>query len=369
MTRVLSITHLSMTRVFGGAILCVGLAFTLHAQNTSAVPNAAQASQPAAPSTMPSGQAKSSVPPAPEVTPNGESATGPGTSTPAGPTGTEQVGPSTVTTSDNGASADDNPYDPLLEPPPLPKGKATLIGGIATSVDHVRNHITIQPFGHGGKVKVVVDARSNIYRNGTPTTILGVRKGDRVYVDTVFDPSNSRILAKNVRVVTDTGLAELRGQVVSSDPARGTVTVRDQLSAKPVSFSVGSGTSYTSSKGPASAGDLQPGALVDVQFSPRRGDRDIAREITVVAKPGDNYVFSGVVTNLDMRTNSMFVDNKSDEQNYEIHFAARDVAELHNLRVGSEVTARAVFDGKQYKASNIEIDTAKDQTGEESKAQ
>jgi len=238
----------------------------------------------------------------------------------------------------------------------LPKGKATLIGGIATSVDQVRNRITIQPFGRGQKVKVVVDERSHIYRNGTPTTVLGIHKGDRIYVDTLLDPSNSKILAKNVRVITDTGLAEVRGQVISTNPSRDTVTVRDQLSAKPVNFAVSSNTSYNSSKGTASAGDVQPGSIIDVQFSPRRGDRDIARVITVVAKPGDNYVFAGVVTNLDLRSDSMFVDNKSDEQSYEIHFTPKDVADLQQLKVGSEVTARAVFDGKQYKASNIRVD-------------
>ena len=251
----------------------------------------------------------------------------------------------------------------------MPKGKATLIGGIATSVDQVRNRITIQPFGRGQKVKVVVDERSHIYRNGTPTTVLGIHKGDRIYVDTLLDPSNSKILAKNVRVITDTGLAEVRGQVISTNPSRDTVTVRDQLSAKPVNFAVSSNTSYNSSKGTASAGDVQPGSIIDVQFSPRRGDRDIARVINVVAKPGDNYVFAGVVTNLDLRSDSMFVDNKSDEQSYEIHFTPKDVADLQQLKVGSEVTARAVFDGKQYKASNIRVDNSTSAPGEQSKAQ
>ena len=265
--------------------------------------------------------------------------------------------------------ADDNPYDPILEPPPLPKGKATLIGGIATNVDHVRNRITIQPFGHGKKVKLVVDERSHIYRNGAPTTILGVRKGDRVYVDTLLDRANDKILAKNLRVVTDTGLAEVRGQVVASNPGRGTVTVRDLLSAKPVTFAVNSATSYNSSKGLASAGDVQPGSLVDVQFAPRRGNQDMARVITVVAKPGDDYVFSGVVSHLDMRTDSMYIDNKSDDQSYELHFTPADVGDMQQLKVGSEVTARAIFDGKQYKASNISIDNSATQPGEESKAQ
>jgi len=325
--------------IFGGAILALILAITSQAQqDTSGIQqNAGQASQPAA----------------------GKTASAPNTAAPTQP----------VTTSEYPTGSDDNPYDPILEPPPLPKGKATLIGGIATSVDHVRNRITIQPFGKGQKIKVVVDERSHIYRNGTPTTVLGIHKGDRVYVDTLLDRNDDKILAKNVRVVTDTGLADVRGQVIAINPGRDTVTVRDMLSEKPVTFSVSSGTSYGSTKGMASAGDLQPGALIDVQFSPRRTDRDIARAITIVAKPGDNYIFSGVVTNLDMRTDSLFVDNKSDDQSYEVHFTPADVADLQQLKVGSEVTARAVFDGKQYKASNIRVDNSPEQPGEQSKAQ
>ena len=81
--------------------------------------------------------------------------------------------PETTAAADN----DDNPYDPLLETPPLPKGKPTLIGGTATHVDHVRNRLTIQPFGGGPKVKLIVDERSHIYRNGAETTVLGIQKG------------------------------------------------------------------------------------------------------------------------------------------------------------------------------------------------
>jgi hypothetical protein len=337
--------------ILSGAILALALTVGLQAQqdNSTVIEKGGQAAQPAA-GTGPAGTGADAAP--------------------AANTAPDAPGASqSATTSTYSNNADDNPYDPILEPPPLPKGKATLIGGIATSVDHVRNRITIQPFGKGEKIKVVVDERSHIYRNGTPTTVLGIHKGDRVYVDTLLDRANNKVLAKNVRVVTDTGLAEVRGQVISTNPSRETVTVRDQLSSKPVSFAVSANTSYNSTKGLASAGDVQPGSLIDVQFQPRRGDRDIARVITVVAKPGDNYVFAGVVTNLDMRTDSMFVDNKSDDQSYEIHFAPKDVADLQQLKVGSEVTARAVFDGKQYKASNIRVDNSAAQPSEESKAQ
>jgi hypothetical protein len=263
-------------------------------------------------------------------------------------------------------SAEDNPYDPYLEPPPLPKGKATLIGGLATSVDHVRNHVTVQPFGGGKKVKVFVDERSHIYRNGAETTVLGIHKGDRVYVDTMLD--GDKIFAKNVRVLTDTGLAEVRGQVISAGGGRGTISVRDQLSAKPVTFAVSGATKYSSSKGSATASDVQPGSLIDVQFAPHSGPRDIAQEIIVLAKPGDNYIFSGVVTNLDMSTNSFFVDNQSDDQSYEVHFTPAALADVHSLKIGQEVTARTIFDGKQYRATNIRVEN-KEQEGQESKAQ
>ena len=322
-------------------------------QSTSTPANAGQASQPAASSNGP-GTAGSDIPPA--------TATNPGT-TPSATAHTGNAASSTLTTSTN---SEDNPYDPYLEPPPLPKGRATLIGGLATSVDHVRNHVTVQPFGGGKKVKVFVDERSHIYRNGAETTVLGIHKGDRVYVDTMLD--GDKIFARNVRVLTDTGLAEVRGQVISASPGRGTISVRDQLSAKPVTFAVSGATKYSSSKGAATASDVQPGSLIDVQFAPHSGPRDMAQEVIVLAKPGDNYIFSGVVTNLDMSTNSFFVDNQADDQSYEVHFSPAALPDVHALKVGQEVTARAVFDGKQYRATNIHIEN-KDQEGQESKAQ
>ncbi len=265
-----------------------------------------------------------------------------------------QANSGTQKTTAQDTNADDNPYDPVLEPPPLPKGTTTLIGGIATSVDHVRNRVTVQPFGKGQKVKVFIDERSHIYRDGTETTVLGIHKGDRVYVDTMLAKDN-RILARNIRVLTDAGVAEVRGQVVSSDPGRGTISVRDQLSAKAVSFSVDGATKYSSTKGIATLSDVQPGSIIDVQFSPRR-DRAVAQEVKLLAKPGDNYIFSGTVTSMDMRTNSFFVDNKSDNESYEVHFSRTTVSDPQALRVGAEVTARATFDGKQYTASNVRVE-------------
>ncbi len=189
------------------------------------------------------------------------------------------------------ASGDPNAYDPLLEPPPLPKTKPTLIGGTAARIDHVRNLLTIQPFGGGHKIKMFLDERTHIYRNGEATTVLGIRKGDRVYADTMLD--GSRVFAKNVRVENQIGVAEVRGQVTAVHREKGIVSVNDELSSQPVTFAIGSGTQYSALKGTASGADLQPGSLIDVQFAPGKDKHDVAQQVLLLAKPGDTYVFSG----------------------------------------------------------------------------
>ncbi len=143
--------------------------------------------------------------------------------------------------------------------------------------------------------------------------------------------------------------------MVSTNPERGTINVRDQLSAKPVTFTSQWRNQIQLDERQRDHGRCATG-LADrraVFAAPRPA---VAQEITVVAKPGDNYIFSGMVTDLNMRTSSFFVDNKTDDQSYEVHFARNAVSDMQALRVGAEVTARAVFDGKQYTASNVRVE-------------
>lgn len=342
--------------VLGNVAWVLLLGFLCMAQEGTnpAQSNTGQASQPEG-----VGNGSISVPPATpntSVTKKSQTSTAPEVNSTTGSTASAMKtgAASGSSTAAKGTGTDDNPYDPFLEPPPLPNGKPTLIGGIATHVDHVRNRLTVSPFGKGKKINLFVDERSHIYRNGTETTILGVHKGDRVYVDTMLD--GSRVFAKNLRVITESGLAEVRGQVLGRDLDRGTISVRDQLSARPVTFMVNGTTKYSSVKGNASAGDVQAGSLIDVQFSPDHRNQDVAQEIIVLAKPGDNYVFSGVVTSLDMRTNTLALNNSSDQETYDLHFDPAQLKDPRALKVGSEVTARATFDGKQYKTSNLRIE-------------
>jgi hypothetical protein len=349
--------------ITGSMVLAVSLVASGAAQqDTGPVQgNAGQASQPAGVTSGPGNPASSPT----------------ATTTPAA-TKTERSAASAHTSSQSGTTAkpgataensEDNPYNPYVEPPPMPKGKATLIGGIATHVDHVRNRLTIQPFGKGQKIKVVLDERSRVYRDGAETTVLGIRKGDRVYADTMLD--GAKIFAKNVRVVTHMGPAEVRGQVLSANRADGTISVQDELSSKPVTFAVSNATQYSAFRGTATSSDVRQGSLVDVQFAPDKTNRAVAQEIIVLAKPGDEYIFAGTVTSLDMRTGTLAVDNLSDEQNYEIHFDPATVSNIHDLKVGSEISTHAMFDGKMYKAADLRIEqpTASQPSGDQSKVQ
>ena len=86
-------------------------------------------------------------------------------------------------------------------------------------------------------------------------------------------------------------------------------------------------------------------SLIDVQFAPGKDKHDVAQQVLLLAKPGDTYVFSGTVTNIDLRSGTLALENRSDEQTYELHFDQSAVDDRSKLKVGSEVTAHAVFNG------------------------
>src|SRR5207302_1756603 len=106
----------------------------------------------------------------------------------------------------------------------------------------------------------------------------------------------------------------------------------------------------------ASVAELRPGSLITVQFTPHEGDGGVAREITILAANGQSFTFAGKVRHLDLRNNQLAVENSSDNKTYEIALD-RDKTLPQNLMVGSDVTVAAVFNGREYVASNITVDS------------
>jgi len=243
-------------------------------------------------------------------------------------------------------------HDPILDSPPLPDGKTTLVGGVVRDVDHVRNRMTVAVFG-GGRWKVGFDERTHIFRNGAETTQLAIKKGERIYVDTMLDKSRHEVFARNIRVGVSAIPADADGQIVDVDPKRQTLLLRDQIGASPVHFSVNSETRIIHGTRAASLSDVTPGSLVHVQFSPDRPNQGLAREITIVAAPGSTFTFVGKLTFLDMHRGLLALQNVLDDKNYEIHFNPARTDLKDDLAVGTEVRIVAVFDGPKYTAQTI----------------
>ena len=247
-------------------------------------------------------------------------------------------------------------YDPLLDLPPLPQGRTTLVGGTVHSVDQIRDWMKVQPFG-GHTMKVFFDERTHIYRDGVPSTQLVICKGERVYVDTMLD--GTRVFARNIRVVTGTRAADARGQITSNDAATGRITLQDELSARPVIFRVTPST-VVSGAGKSTVSQLQPGSLVTVKFVPDRGNRDVAQEISVIAAPGSVFTFYGRISYLNMSTHTLAVANESDKKTYDIKFTPAAV-DTQMLGEGKQVLVKARFNGSGYTADNIQFMKAKSQ--------
>jgi hypothetical protein len=292
--------------------------------------------------------------------------TGTGTATAGGTSGTATTTPNSTTTPsssatsgvttntnstvapDTGASTRRVAGDPL-DPPPLPQTSATLIGGTVDGIDRVRNHINVRPFG-GKKIKVTYDERTHFYRNGVETTFAGVKKGDRIYIDTQLDGTN--VFARNVRVRNEQGPADARGQVVSVEGGR--IGLRDDLSGRTVMFVTSGNTKVMKSGAAASLADVKEGSLVSVKFTPDRADRGAAQEIDLIAAPGDTFTFTGRVTHLDIAHGVLAVQNQTDNKNYEVNFDPGGGAH-DDLGIGQDVTVTALFDGSRYMAKDISV--------------
>ena len=241
--------------------------------------------------------------------------------------------------------------EPLLQPPELPKGAVTLVGGIAEKVDGIRNRLVLQPFGGGKRMNVRFDERTHFYRDGRETTILSIKKGDRVYADTML--VDGKIFARNLRVRTTAAPVEARGQITAFDAATGRITMRDQLTSQPVRFQLSPKTAITRRTAPANVSELRTGSVISVLFAGSTGD---AQEVDILALPGANYMFEGRVTHLNLGAGTLAVDNASDNKNYEIHFNPRLLEQAGHIVVGSEISANTVFNGQTYTAQTITLE-------------
>ncbi len=257
------------------------------------------------------------------------------------------------TTDLDAARAERQGPDALLDLPPLPEEKLSLIGGKVVRVDRVLERMEVQPFGEKKKTEFAFDIRTQVTRDGAKIPVKDIKPGDRVYADTQPDSQN-RVFAKNIRVVTKQAAADTgHGQIVSYDASSGKLVIRDELVPQPVTLQLTRDTVIRKDQSAGSTADLQPGSLVSVSFIP--GGNTVASQVTVLAVPGASFVFAGPVTHLDLSSHLLAVANQTDGKTYDIQFDPGKTGVKRDLREGSNVSVNATFDGHNYVANQVSV--------------
>ena len=244
-------------------------------------------------------------------------------------------------------------HDPLLDLPPLPKNKVSLIGGTVAKLDPIQNRLTVQTFGGKQKMRLGFDVRTRFYRDGQASNQRELKPGQRVYVDTQLE--GTRIFAKTIWIETQAPVGDARGQVMSYDSGAGTLTLRDELSSQPTKFHLDPSVVVHQEKETRSVADLKPGSLVSLTFGSQGPERGTVHEINVLAQPGASFSFFGKVTFLDLSRRIIAIANEPDSKTYDIYLEALPSSVLRDVRQGSEVGISAVFDGSHYVARSIEL--------------
>jgi hypothetical protein len=245
--------------------------------------------------------------------------------------------------------------DLLPSLPPLPKGKATVLGGKINKLDRVRDALTLQIFG-GGRTRVLFDGRTRIYLNGMNAGHrVDLRDGQRVHLDTVSDGTN--LLATNIYILDSTSGAtgESYGQVLSYKAASGELILHDSLSATTLRLKLLSSTTIRYQDRPISPEAIHPGSLVSVTFAAQGDGRAVAREIAVLAQPGDVFEFTGRVAHLDLRAGLLVVRDLLDQKSYEITFNSSLLPVGNRLQEGANITVSIGFDGARYTAKALTV--------------
>jgi hypothetical protein len=259
---------------------------------------------------------------------------------------------------ENGPEIAVDPASLLPDLPALPPAKATLIGGTIEKLDRVQDQLTVQAFG-GGKLKILFDTRTHIYRDGATASAADLRQGDRIYADTILDGSN--VFARNIRLKTSAPMGESQGVILSYRRDRGELKIRDLLSPRGLNVRIDPSTRIMRGDHSASANDLAPGTLIAVKFRVQPDGRDLAHEVSVLAVPGSSFTFTGQVTTVDLRTGLLVLTSKTNHKTYEIYLDPSLVSVDDEVRNGADVTVLTQFDGNRYVARNVTIDKRADQ--------
>jgi len=246
-----------------------------------------------------------------------------------------------------------DPASLLPDLPGVPNAKATLIGGTVERLDRVRDQVTVRVFG-GGRMNVLFDPRTQVYKGQTPGSLADLNVGQRIYLDTILD--GNTVFARSIRLKNVQAVGESQGVVVKIGSDRGELTVRDSISPTPVRVRLTSSTRFVQDGRSIPASALQEGSLVAMKFDAQGNGHQVAREISILALPGTRYAFTGQVLHIDLRNGLLVLNSSTDHKTYEISLDSSSTPD-DDLQVGSLVTVITSFEGSRYVARGVTINS------------
>ena len=233
------------------------------------------------------------------------------------------------------------------------------MGGVIRDVDPVRDAFKLKVFGGGHPIKMLFDARTQIYRDGKRVPLEDLRSGDHASVETTLDGNN--VFALRIHMLSRMPEGQCQGQVLDYNPSTGELKISANLSSEPIKLSVPATatiqrvgqSNFTSAH--SGVYDLANGTLVSVKFRPGADGRGVADHISILATPGSSFEFGGTVAALDLSSGRVTILNSTDENTYDV-FVNPFVLRHDNLREGQRVIVTAKFNGNRYVASNLTVE-------------
>jgi len=240
--------------------------------------------------------------------------------------------------------------------PALPRGKSTILGGAIRDVDPVLDRFTLGMFGEK-PMKILFDERTQVFVDGKRISLRDLRPSEHASIQTILDGTS--VFAISVHILSQAQRGDYRGEVLSYNQTTGDLELIGGQGGEPIRVTVSSDTKF-SRKGQGSfsstqsgPSDLQRGALVSIQFEPDGKGRGDATDITLLATPGSQFVFTGNLIALDMHAGSMVVVDPRDDQSYQIEFNSSTMSTFPNVHTGQRVRVAAEYDGSHYVAHDV----------------
>lgn len=233
------------------------------------------------------------------------------------------------------------------------------MGGVIRDVDPVRDAFKLNVFGDGHPIKMLFDARTQIYRDGKRVPLADLRSGDHASVETTLDGNN--VFALRIHMLSRMPEGQCQGQVLDYNPSTGELKISANLSNEPIKLAVPANATIervgqsSFASGHSGVYDLVNGTLVSVKFRPGSDGRGVADHISILATPGSSFAFSGTVASLDLSSGRVTILNSTDEDTYDVFINPGELRR-DNLREGQRVTVTAKFNGNRYVASNLTVE-------------